>query len=67
LNLPSLKVAETFDLSTFGPTFEGGWNGWFSETMFMEKPNTKMARTAKNRARSFTINVRNFKLNTSLK
>jgi hypothetical protein len=24
LNLPSLKVAETFDLSTFGPTFEGG-------------------------------------------
>jgi hypothetical protein len=33
----------------------------------MEKPNTKMARTAKNRARSFRVKVRNFKLTISFK
>lgn len=29
-------------------------NGWLSATMCMEKPNTKMARTAKNLAKSFS-------------
>lgn len=53
MNLPSGKYPRFFCFVGCSRRSSGVLNGWFSATMCMENPNTKMANTTRNRPKSF--------------